>query len=207
MPFSRKDHPRLYLASASPRRRDLLIQLGLEPLLLPQALDESMLPHELPSEYVSRLAVAKAQAALASPAYLLPLPVVAADTAVVCRGQVLGKPGNAAEAACMMRLLSGRTHQVLTALAVTDRSRSELVVVSTDVVFRELSDNEISAYWETGEPQDKAGGYAIQGLGGMFVQYISGSYSNVVGLPLFETAQLLAGFGMTSESILAGARA
>lgn len=202
-----KGTSRLYLASASPRRRELLAQLGLYPLLLPQDVDESIRKDEAQAAYVLRIAGEKAAAALASPAYLLPLPVVAADTAVVCGGQVLGKPADQSAAASMLRLLSGRSHQVLTAVVVADGIRTQSVLVTTKVSFRELAETEIAAYWQSGEPQDKAGGYAIQGLGSMFVKRIAGSYSGVVGLPLFETAQLLADFGLTCESILAGALA
>lgn len=194
--------PRLYLASASPRRRDLLAQLKLDVLLLPQQLDESPAAGESPQDYVLRLAGDKARAALADPDYRLALPVLAADTTVVCDGQLLGKPRHLAEAVDMLGRLSGRQHQVLTAVAVADRQRLAHVCVSTTVSFRHLTENEMLAYWHSGEPVDKAGAYAIQGLGAMFVSRVEGSYSSVVGLPLFETVQLLAGFGVTATSIL-----
>lgn len=194
----------LYLASASPRRRELLAQVGLRPALLPQHLDESLLQGEAPVAYVRRLARAKAAAALRDARYLQALPVIAADTAVICAGQILGKPASLAEARVMLGMLAGRDHQVLTAVAVADSARTELVVVSTTVHFRPLTDVEIAAYWASGEPQDKAGAYAIQGLGAMFVSRIEGSYSGVVGLPLFETLQLLPSFGIGSAALLQG---
>ena len=194
--------PRLYLASASPRRRELLAQLNLNVLLLPQQVDESPRAGESPEDYVLRLAQDKASAALADPGYGLALPVLAADTTVVCDGQLLGKPRHLADALDMLGRLSGRQHQVLTAVAVADRQRLARVCVATDVSFRRLGENEMLAYWHSGEPADKAGAYALQGLGAMFVSRIEGSYSAVVGLPLFETVQLLDGFGVSVASIL-----
>lgn len=187
----------LYLASASPRRRELLAQVGLTPVLLAQEIDESPLPGEGAEVYVTRLARAKVAAALRDPRWRLPLPVLAADTTVVCAGQILGKPATLAEARRMLKLLSGRTHQVLTAVAIGLQDTMETALVSTDVGFRTLQDTEIDAYWATGEPRDKAGAYAVQGLGAMFVSRIEGSYSGVVGLPLFETLQLLQRFGLS----------
>ena len=186
----------LYLASASPRRRELLAQVGLTPVVLVQDIDESQLPGESPDIYVTRLARQKAQAALRDPRYRLPLPVVAADTSVVCAGHLLGKPATLAEARQMLQLLSGRTHEVLTAVAVAQREVCELALVSTAVRFRAVQDSEIDAYWATGEPRDKAGAYGIQGIGAMFISRIDGSYSGVMGLPLFETLQLLGKFGV-----------
>jgi septum formation protein len=199
--------PQLYLASASPRRRELLAQVGLQPLLLPQQVDESLLGGESAPDYVLRLAREKAAAALRDQAYLLPLPVLAADTSVVCDQQVLGKPASLAEARAMLTLLSGRKHQVLTAVALATRQETTAVLVSTDVHFRTLGEAEIVAYWASGEPRDKAGAYAVQGLGAMFVSRIEGSYSGVVGLPLFETLQLLAAFGVSSTDLLQGVAA
>lgn len=194
--------PRLYLASASPRRRELLAQLRLEALLLPQHLDESTRAGESPRDYVLRLAQEKARAALQDPDYRLALPVLAADTTVVCDGQVLGKPRHLTDALDMLGRLSGRQHQVLTAVAVADRQRLVQACVATAVSFRQLDETEMLAYWHSGEPRDKAGSYAIQGLGALFVSRIEGSYSAVVGLPLFETVQLLAEFGVSATSIL-----
>jgi septum formation protein len=186
----------LYLASASPRRRELLAQVGLMPELLVQDIDETQEPREAPEAYVTRLARQKAQAALRDPRCRLSLPVLAADTTVLCAGQLLGKPATLTEARQMLQLLSGRTHQVLTAVAVAQHDALELALVSTAVRFRALQDNEIDAYWATGEPRDKAGAYGIQGLGAAFVSRIDGSYSGVMGLPLFETLQLLRKFGV-----------
>jgi septum formation protein len=186
----------LYLASASPRRRELLAQVQLVPMLLPQDIDESVLAGESPDAYVKRLASAKAASALRDVRYQQALPVLAADTTVVCEGQILGKPATLDEARTMLRLLSGRAHRVLTAVAVGLRAKTEVILVSTSVHFREIDENEIAAYWASGEPQDKAGGYGIQGLGALFVSHIEGSYSGVMGLPLFETLQLLKEFGV-----------
>lgn len=194
--------PRLYLASASPRRRELLTQIGLPFLVLPQHIDESLRAGEQADRYVLRLAAAKAGAGWQDLQRELPLPVLAADTSVVCNGQILGKPATLAEARAMLQLLSGRTHQVLTAIAVGFGEQLQTQVVSTDVSFRALSTAEIDAYWHGGEPRDKAGAYGIQGKGALFVERIAGSYSNVVGLPLFETVQLLSAFGITTQDLL-----
>ena len=194
----------LYLASASPRRLELLAQVGLHAHVVPQHVDESRLAGERPADYVVRVARLKAECARQSPLCDASLPILAADTAVVCDDMVLGKPGSRTEAQAMLQRLSGRTHQVLTAVAVADRRRSAVELVSTNVTFRELSEAEIDAYWASGEPHDKAGAYAIQGLGAMFVSRIEGSYSAVVGLPLFEVLQLLAGFSVGSIDLLSG---
>jgi len=188
--------PQLYLASASPRRRELLAQVGLVPEILVQDIDESRLADETSEAYVTRLARQKAQAALRDPRCRLPLPVVAADTTVVCAGEVLGKPATLGEARRMLQLLSGRTHEVLTAVAVAHGGACELALSTTRVRMRMLGSSEIHAYWATGEPVDKAGAYGIQGLGAMFISHIDGSYSGVMGLPLFETLQLLRKFGV-----------
>jgi septum formation protein len=200
--LSSAPNPRLYLASASPRRRELLSQIGLAHLVLPQQIDESLRVGEQPDRYVLRLAAAKAGAGWQDQRRELTLPVLAADTSVVCNGQILGKPATLAEARTMLQLLSGRTHQVLTGIAVGFGEELQTKVVSTDVSFRALSAAEIDAYWHSGEPRDKAGAYGIQGKAALFVERIAGSYSNVVGLPLFETVQLLAGFGITTQELL-----
>lgn len=197
MPSSEQAPPQLYLASASPRRRELLAQVGLVPEILVQDIDETQRAGEAPEAYVTRLAREKAQAALRDARRRLPLPVIAADTTVVCAGEVLGKPATFDEARRMLRLLSGRTHQVLTAVAVMQQDECEAALVVTQVRFRVLDDSEIEAYWATGEPRDKAGAYGIQGLGAMFISRIDGSYSGVMGLPLFETLQLLRRFGVS----------
>jgi septum formation protein len=186
----------IYLASASPRRRELLTQVRLTPALLPQDIDESLLHDEAPETYVTRLAKSKAAAALRDPRYARALPVLAADTTVVCEGRILGKPATLADARDMLQLLSGRAHRVLTAVAIGVQARTEVILVATTVYFRDIGAAEIDAYWQTGEPQDKAGGYGIQGLGARFVRHIEGSYSGVMGLPLFETLQVLKNFGV-----------
>lgn len=185
--------PPLFLASTSPRRRELLQQIGLTFSVLRVDVDESRQPQERPADYVLRLARDKAQAGLRQ---LTEGIVIAADTTVVMDDDVLGKPASAEEAFAMWQRLSGRTHQVLTGVAVAEAQRIESVVVSTRVQFRAITRTEMQTYWQCGEPQDKAGGYAIQGRGAVFVDAIEGSYSNVVGLPLTETAALLSRFGI-----------
>ncbi len=188
--------PFVYLASASPRRRELLTQIGLRWEQLPVSLDERRRPDEAPADYVRRLALAKAGAARVAASASGLAPVVAADTAVVVDEQVLGKPGGEADCARMLGLLSGRVHQVLTAVAVVSRRGETVALSCSEVVFREISEAEMAAYWRTGEPVDKAGSYAIQGVGAIFVREIRGSYSGVMGLPLFETAALLREHGV-----------
>lgn len=183
----------LYLASTSPRRRELLSQIGLAFHVLKVDIDESTRPGEGPAEYVSRLAREKAAAGLAQAGEGV---VVAADTSVVLDDAILGKPASLEEAMAMWSRLSGREHRVLTGVAVADAARIEVQVVATRVRFRALREPELRAYWNSGEPRDKAGGYGIQGLGAVFVTGIDGSYSNVVGLPLAETAAMLEGFGI-----------
>jgi len=189
----------LYLASGSPRRRELLTQIGIPFTTLSASVDESPLPNEAAPAYVERLALAKASAGLAA---LLPceanaaLAVLGADTAVVLDGQILGKPVDREDALAMLAALSGREHQVLTAVAVADQQRCLSVCVTSQVRFRPISSEEAQAYWASGEPLDKAGAYAIQGLGAVFVQRLEGSYSAVVGLPLSETAELLGQFAI-----------
>jgi septum formation protein len=183
------------LASASPRRRALLAQIGLACEVLPADVDERVRPGEAPGDYVRRLALAKARAARAQ-AGNGGAPVLAADTAVVIGGEILGKPASEADGARMLRRLSGATHQVLTAVAVISARGESLALSASEVEFRELTDAEIAAYWRSGEPVDKAGGYAVQGLGAVFIRALRGSFSGVVGLPLFETAALLAEHGI-----------
>jgi septum formation protein len=191
--------PCLYLASQSPRRRELLQQIGVPHQVVGAGVPELPQAGEAPAAYVARLAREKAQAGVAAAAALgLPaLPVLGADTIVVCDDAILEKPGNAEHAAAMLRQLSAATHQVITAVALATAERCQVEISVTDVVFRALSESEIQAYWHTGEPCDKAGGYAIQGLGAVFVQQIRGSYSNVVGLPLEQTIVLLREFGLS----------
>lgn len=185
---------RLILASSSPRRQELLTQIGVPFSVQVPAIDETPLAGEAPPAYVQRMAEEKALAVLAQQKG--DVCVLAADTSVIVDGLILGKPADAAEAKAMLLRLSGREHQVLSAIAVADQSRLNSQVVSCKVAFRTLTDAEIDAYWHTGEPRDKAGSYAIQGLGAVFVQAIHGSYSAVVGLPLAETAALLGEFAI-----------
>lgn len=179
----------IYLASASPRRRELLEQIGVGYTLVHVDVDEQVLAGELPEPYVRRLAQAKAVAGLKLVSG--PYPVLAADTAVVIDDRILGKPADQAEGLAMLAALSGRCHQVLTAVALADQHQVRLAVSRTEVCFRHLSDAECLAYWMSGEAVDKAGGYAIQGRAAMYITRINGSYSGVVGLPLYETACLL----------------
>ncbi len=186
--------PFIYLASGSPRRRELLAQLDISFEILMGDIDESLRPGELPDAYVRRMAGDKTRAALQRLTGRH-APVLGADTAVVVDRQILGKPADQAAAAAMLRRLSGREHEVLSAVAISDNARQAVAVNRTTVTFRPLSEAEIEGYWATGEPCDKAGGYAIQGLGAVFIEAIHGSYSGVMGLPLFETAHLLNDFG------------
>ncbi len=192
----------LLLASASPRRRELLDQIAIRYQVCPVDIDETPRAGERPQDYVSRVAAEKSAACVER--YCSNLPVLAADTSVVINGQILGKPQDEAHATAMLRLLSGQLHQVYTAVSVrvqesgTDSAQhSHYQVMSmTDVQFKKLSEAEIKAYWQTGEPKGKAGAYAIQGLASVFVESIKGSFSGVVGLPLFETAELLSRQGI-----------
>lgn len=177
----------LRLASASPRRRELLASIGLEVEVAPADIDETPQDGESPAAYVVRLARAKAAAGSRGSR----LPTLGSDTAVVLDGRVLGKPASRAHAREMLVSLSGRAHEVMTAVAVSGTQGVLDVCVATRVFMREIAASEIEAYWATGEPADKAGGYAIQGRAAMFVERIEGSHSAVVGLPLFETAELL----------------
>ncbi len=185
----------VYLASRSPRRRELLQQMGVPYQVVVVEADESLLPAETPDAYVARLAAAKAaagwQATRARAAGARPAPVLGADTVVVLDGEILGKPRDRDHADRMLGRLSGRTHRVLTAVAVHGDSGLGLRVSQSDVTFRRIEPQERSAYWDTGEPADKAGAYAIQGFAAVFVADLRGSYSGVMGLPIFETAELL----------------
>ena len=192
----------LYLASGSPRRRELLTQIAVPFLTQIAPIDENALPGESPIAYVERLARAKAQAGLAALAETADAVVLGADTAVVLDGRILGKPAGRDDALATLNALSGRTHQVLTAVALVSRERLESRVVTSQVTFRPLSQAEIEAYWASGEPQDKAGCYGIQGLAAVFVSQLHGSYSAVVGLPLCETAALLAEFAIPCWQLL-----
>lgn len=176
----------IILASASPRRRELLDQIGVSYLVKPVDLDEAPFPNESPLAYVQRIAAAKSVACQTFDG----LPVLAADTAGVLDGLILVKPKDREDGLSMLRSLSGKKHRVYSAISLRGREHWQAVSV-TEVTFKKLTEQEMLAYWNTGEPVDKAGSYAIQGLGAVFVESIKGSFSGVVGLPLFETAQLL----------------
>jgi len=189
---SSSPHPQLVLASGSPRRRELLERVGLRFAVVPSAVPEEELPGETPEQHVIRLSEAKAREVARrenQPGRYF----IGSDTIVVRDGVLLGKPGNAEEAATMLRSLSGRRHRVLSGFAVFDRHTATChsAAVSTKVYFKQLNETEIAGYIATGEPFDKAGAYAIQGIGTFMVRAIEGSYSNVVGLPLSELLDLL----------------
>ena len=189
----------LFLASGSPRRRELLTQIGVPFNTVSAAIDETPLANESPAAYVERLAREKAQAGRLQLLKSIPdgaFCVLGADTAVVLDERILGKPVDEADALAMLMALSGRVHEVLTAIAIIDAGRCETRVVRSQVRFRNISKQEASLYWASGEPRDKAGGYAIQGLAAVFVTGLNGSYSAVVGLPVCETAELLGHFGI-----------
>jgi septum formation protein len=197
--------PYIYLASKSPRRRDLLLQIGInfqtlqlseDPRRIPDV-DETPRANENAPDYVQRICRAKAVAAWESLLFrkLPPAPLLAADTTVALDNIIIGKPRDKNDAAAILRLLSGRQHQIFTAIAVILQERIELRLSVTEVTFAELSDERIQRYISGDEALDKAGAYGIQGIAGAFVQRIEGSYSAVVGLPLYETAELLQSFG------------
>jgi septum formation protein len=193
MPAPSSQPARLCLASASPRRRALLEQLGVPYVCAVPDIDEAVLPGEPAADYVVRMARAKAHTA---PPHGAALPVLAADTAVLIDQQICGKPADAEQAIAMLLQLSGRSHQVLTAVALSVAGEITHRLSRSEVRFRHLSLAEAVAYWNTGEPRDKAGAYAVQGHGAVFIEHLSGSYSGVMGLPLFETAELLAAAGV-----------
>ncbi|AYH42261.1 Maf family protein [Azoarcus sp. DN11] len=197
---------RIYLASRSPRRRELLRQIGVPFDLLvfrggergaDADVDETPLPGEEVEHYVERIALVKAEAGWRRLQWrTLPLyPVLSADTTIALDGEIIGKPADAADAAAILRRLSGRTHRVLTAVAISDGTQTRSRISTSDVRFRALTDLEIRHYIATGEPMDKAGAYGIQGRAAIFIEEIRGSYTGIMGLPLFETAQLLDAFG------------
>jgi septum formation protein len=186
----------IYLASESPRRRELLQQIGVSFRLVKTAVDEAVLTGESPPTYVARLAAAKADAGWQSCRDAQPAPVLAADTAVILDGRILGKPADRHDAEDMLAQLSGRTHEVLTAIALRTAAGHSSRISRSEVTFRAIVAGEVRAYWETGEPHDKAGAYAIQGRAAVFVAHLRGSFSGVMGLPLFETAELLSGAGI-----------
>lgn len=180
----------LYLASTSPRRREILQSLGVNFEIAKVETDESPLQGESAEELVLRLAIAKADGAAGADL------VLGSDTVVVLDDRILGKPTDADDAVEMLLALSGRSHRVLTGVALKTPQGTRTVLSTTDVRFREIGRDEAIRYWQSGEPSDKAGSYGIQGLGGMFVESISGSYSGVMGLPVFETVELLRSAGI-----------
>lgn len=187
--------PALILASASPRRKQLLDQLGVVYSICAQNIDESQKTGESPKDLVKRLALEKAEAGLKQESRNDVL-VLGADTIVLCDQVVFSKPLDKADAMEMLLMLSGKAHRVLSAVALVNSSRGESAYSDTIVQFRDISQIEAEHYWATGEPEHKAGAYAIQGFGAAFVKSITGSYSGVMGLPLFETAVLLNEFGV-----------
>jgi septum formation protein len=193
----------VYLASASPRRSQLLRQIGVAHEVRPVVIDVSPQADEAPAQYVLRLAEEKARSLWDSLPGAQRLPVLAADTTVALEGEILGKPANLAEARSMLSRLAGRTHEVHTAVAVLHEGEVAARVNTSTVSFRDLSAQEIDWYWGTGEPADKAGAYAVQGKAAIFIRHIAGSYSGVMGLPLYETWELLGPvLGLTGRGAL-----
>jgi MAF protein len=191
---------RIYLASRSPRRRELLAQMGInyDVLLLREAngrrdVDETPKENELPHDYVTRIALAKAELGWERVCQrdIMRHPVLGADTTVTLDNEILGKPGSVEHAITMLTKLSGRTHQVMTSVALAYQNQVHQLTSVSEVTFKHLSDREIKQYALSGEPLDKAGSYAIQGRGAVFIRHLNGSYSGVMGLPIFETAELL----------------
>lgn len=185
----------IYLASASPRRSALLDQIGVPHRVQPVDIDETARGGEPPDQYVQRLAVLKAETLWQKLAAAQRQPVLGADTAVVLDDEILGKPRDEQDCLRMLKLLSARTHQVFTAVALRASDGCQSRVNVSEVTFRKLADEEIKRYWRSGEPADKAGAYAVQGRAALFIERIAGSYSGIMGLPLFETGELLAAVG------------
>jgi len=185
--------PQITLASASPRRRELLDQIQVSYTVHSVDIDESHIAGEMPQQFVKRLALEKARTG-----YLdYPVrPALGSDTIVVFEQHILGKPESQKMAFEMLHLLSGKTHQVMTAVAICNGETEHCALSMSEVEFNKLSEQQIAAYWHTGEPADKAGGYGIQGIAAQFIKNIKGSYSGIMGLPLFETAQLLERVGI-----------
>lgn len=185
----------IYLASGSPRRREILENLGYQVIRIQAEIDEMPKPQECAADYVHRMACEKNIAAVAQwfdkNAGEPEFPIVTADTAVACNNLILGKPESAEQAAEMLEMLSGKTHQVLTAVCVYRNGKAFAAVQQSDVRFKTLSREEITAYIAGGEPMDKAGAYGIQGAGGVFVEQLQGSFTSVMGLPVFETVELI----------------
>ncbi|MCX4187587.1 Maf family protein [Methylophaga sp. OBS4] len=191
--------PSLYLASKSPRRRELLQQMAVDFAVISPEVDESVIDGEAPEQYVRRIALSKAEAGKALLSDADRKPVLAADTAVVLNKQIFGKPVDEQDARTMLKQLSGQTHQVMTAIALAFEQQLESSVSISEVTFAELSEQQIDWYLQTGEGADKAGGYAVQGLAALFIEQIRGSYSGIMGLPIRETGQLLIRMDSDSE--------
>jgi septum formation protein len=190
----------LYLASQSPRRRELLAQLGLVFECIEGSVDESVLDGELPQDYVLRLAKAKTVSGQKNvTAEQAHIPILGSDTSVVIGNQILGKPSDEQEAVAMLSRLSGNSHVVYTAVAVNHNKIIETVCCATKVFFANMTISQINSYVATGEPMDKAGAYGIQGLGGQYIKKIEGSYTSVVGLPMYETRVLLTEIGFFTD--------
>ena len=185
--------PQIVLASASPRRKQLLQQIGVACRVVVSDVDETPYENEVPGDFVLRMALEKARAV--TDKYL---PVLAADTVVVHGGVMMGKPKDQSDAMAMLQRLQGACHEVMTSVAICWQGKEFFATSDTKVCFDRLSPEQCEAYWRTGEPKDKAGSYAIQGIGAMFITRIEGSYSGVMGLPLYETAQLLQQVGIAS---------
>ena len=197
------DH-HLYLASRSPRRGELLTRIGVRFALVAADVDETPAPDEPVEDYVRRLAIEKVQAGQAAVPGGDARPVLAADTAVVLDGEILGKPCDRSDFMRMMSRLSARAHRVLTGVALAAEGEVWYALSESRVTFRAIDERERSAYWDSGEPCDKAGGYGIQGMGALFVADLQGSYSGVMGLPLYETGRLLRHAGIDPLAIQAG---
>jgi septum formation protein len=203
MPSHAPSQPPVWLASTSPRRRELLAQLGIPCVVVGVDVDETPGRDEGAADLACRLAATKARAGRtkAPPGSI----VVGADTVVALGTEIFGKPVDAADAQRILTRLAGRTHSVYSAVAVVDAERERVELSRSEVTFRSLEPGEIAAYWATGEPRDKAGAYGIQGLGAAFVTLLHGSYSGVMGLPLFETARLLAAAGYPMPGLVGSA--
>ncbi|MFU8616970.1 Maf family nucleotide pyrophosphatase [Neisseria sp. LACPHL-SPEC-2024-00856] len=189
----------LYLGSNSPRRMEILTQLGYRVVKLPADIDETVRQNEDPARYVQRMAEEKNRTALTlfceTNGTMPDFPLITADTCVVSDGIILGKPRSQAEAIEFLSRLSGKQHTVLTAVCIHYRGNAENRVQTNRVVFKPLSSEEISAYVQSGEPMDKAGAYAVQGIGSIFIQSIEGSFSGIMGLPVYETVSMLLDLG------------
>ncbi|WP_040660520.1 Maf family protein [Neisseria shayeganii] len=197
----------LYLASGSPRRREILLSLGFEVLRVAAEIDETPYSDEAPGPYALRLAQAKnraAQIVARQQGLDDSVPLLTADTTVALNGRILGKPESWEDARAMLQALSGTVHQVFTAVCVSRQGKMQSVLQQSDVHFKTLTAAEIEAYLASGEPMDKAGAYGIQGLGGVFVRHLAGSFTGVMGLPVFETTALLADLGVSLPALASG---